>query len=188
MGSKKTGTQLVDILKLEYDTILVGIVGVTPLIMNKMSMKARQQLLVGGTRKTMGERLTTVKHDVIAEFRGSVHVMPPDSSDETYLGFPSSGFKKSLMAAAIDIPGVEKRQVGRLLWISEQYVPIWGIPKLFLSVTRSSDINKTPDIRTRAILPRWGTVVAINFARPHLSPQAVMNLVTAAVWTVPMRA
>jgi hypothetical protein len=41
-------------------------------------------------------------------------------------------------------------------------------------------MNRTPDIRTRAILPRWACAIRINFVQPQLSERNVVHLLAAA--------
>jgi len=40
-------------------------------------------------------------------------------------------------------------------------------------------MNKTPDVRTRAILPRWACRVSIRYAQPVIKLQSVANLLAA---------
>ena len=48
------------------------------------------------------------------------------------------------------------------------------------SVTRSADINKTPDVRTRAIIPEWCLSATVQFTKPLLKENAIVNLMAAA--------
>ena len=52
------------------------------------------------------------------------------------------------------------------------------------SIVRSADMNKTPDVRTRAILPKWACRVSITYVQPLIRPQAVANLLAAAGLTI----
>ena len=66
--------------------------------------------------------------------------------------------------AAIDVPGnAAKTQIGRLTTVEGAYVPVYGIPKLMMSTVRSKDMNRTPDIRTRAIQEQWACVIKISY-------------------------
>jgi hypothetical protein len=49
---------------------------------------------------------------------------------------------------------------------------------------RSADMNKTPDIRTRAIVFPWAAVVKVSYVVPLITPTAVVNLAYAAGLTV----
>jgi hypothetical protein len=59
-------------------------------------------------------------------------------------------------------------------------LPLWGVPQLYMTVVRSADIRKTPDIRTRAILPQWATIVPASFVRGKLNEQSIYNLYASA--------
>lgn len=120
-----------------------------------------------------------LKHDPRAEFQASPYILK-DERAPTLLAHLATAFKKSLMGAALDMPGAKKAQIGRLVWVNGDYVPIYGVPKIFMSVVRSADINRTPDIRSRAIVPHWAARVSFNFVEPLIKPQAVANLLAAA--------
>jgi hypothetical protein len=49
-----------------------------------------------------------------------------------------------------------------------------------MAVTRSADINRTPDIRTRAILPEWACELSITFTTSVLRESSIVNLLSAA--------
>ena len=82
------------------------------------------------------------------------------------------------MTAALDLPGSNKTQIGRLVWVEGYRVPLWGTAELHMSVTRSADMAHTPDIRTRAISPEWGCVIVISYVRPLVTEKAIVNLLS----------
>jgi hypothetical protein len=92
----------------------------------------------------------------------------------------SSAIKGAMMTAALDLPGAKKAQIGRLVYVYGDYTPIFGVPKLFMSVTRSADMNKTPDIRTRAIVPEWVALITLSYVVPMLNATSIGNLISAA--------
>jgi hypothetical protein len=89
-------------------------------------------------------------------------------------------FKKAMGTAALDTPGAKKAQIGRLVYVEGELVGVYGIPKIFMSVTRSADMNRTPDVRTRAICPEWACKIPVRFTRPILRAQSVTNLLATA--------
>lgn len=177
MAAKKQEESVLEVPRLDVESLQVRIVGTSPLILHRMSQKASNELLLPKGRKTAADKAANLKHNPIEEFRASAYLLP---SGPTLLGFMASALKKAIMTAALDLPGMKKSQIGRLLWVEEQFVPIWGEPLLFMSVVRSSDINRTPDIRTRAIVPEWCTEFRVSYVRPLLTAQAVANLISAA--------
>jgi len=130
-------------------------------------------------RKTAADKASGAKHLPLDEYQASPYTNP-DPDGKTFLQLLASMFKKAMMTAALDLPGTKKAQIGRLLYVMGDRVDLYGVPKLMMSVTRSADMNRTPDIRTRAILPKWASIVDVSFIRPILNEQSVVNLLVAA--------
>lgn len=172
----------ISILKLNQGVLNVCIKGVSPLIYNAMSEKARHELLMPAPKKNAAEKAANLKHDPFAEYRNSTYQNRGDE-EPTRLNFPASAFKKALASAALDIPGAAKSQIGRLVWAVGDRINVFGTPKLFSAITRSADMNRTPDVRTRAILPEWACVLSLRFMTPILKEQTVVNLLAAAGFT-----
>jgi len=181
MATKKGDTGF-DIIEVTQEAATFCILGKTPLICNRMSEKARHELLMPKGRKNAAERATTLKHEPIAEFASSPYVLREQSAP-TYLAALSAWFKKAMATAALDLPGTNKAQMGRNLWVTGERLPLYGVPQILMSVTRSADINKTPDIRTRVIVPRWAVEITVNYTVPLLRAQMVSRLLAAAGMT-----
>jgi len=169
----------VQILELERGQIQVAAVGTTPFICNRVSEKAKRELLAPKGRKTSAEKAQNLKHVPLEEYRLSPYTIPDDTAP-TLLAFLAAGFKRAMMTAALDIPGAKKAQIGRLVRVAGERIPLYGLPKLLMSVTRSADMNRTPDIRTRAIVPQWAVLLEVTFAKPMLREKSVLNLLAAA--------
>lgn len=178
MATKKNQTaDIGDILEVSTGTLECCIVGNSPLVMNRMSEKAKHELLMPKGRKTATEKATSLKHDPLAEFRASPYTLSDEA--ETFLALPAAAFKGALCGAAIDMPGANKAQLGRLTYVPGELVQVFGIPKLYMAIVRSADMNKTPDVRTRAIVPRWACRLTVTFVKPLIQAQAVANLLAA---------
>lgn len=185
MATKKNTPpdEITDILKVTTGTFDCYIVGTSPLILNRMSEKAKHELLMPKGRKNAIERATTLKHIPVDEYRASAYTLK-DDSQPTLLALMSTAFKGALRSAALDMPGAKKAQIGRLTYIEGEYVGIFGLPQLFMSIVRSADMNKTPDVRTRAIVPAWACQLRVTFVQPLIRAQAVANLLAAAGITI----
>lgn len=175
--------EISDILKVTTGSFDCCIVGTSPLILNRMSEKAKRELLMPKGRKTAVEKATSLKHMPVDEYRASAYTLS-DTSEPTLLAMLSTSFKGALRSAALDMPGAKKAQIGRLTYISGEFVGVYGVPKLFMSITRSADMNKTPDVRTRAIVPHWACRLTVTFVQPLIRAQAVANLLAAAGITI----
>lgn len=174
MATKQENNLQIDPLK--RGRVTLRLIGNTPLYFNSMSVKAKRTLLIGGSKKTAAEK-KELKHDPEQEYRDSVYMMP---DGETALGFPAPGVKGAMATAALETVGVTKASVQRLIFLPEQKIRVWGKPYLKMDVVRSADKNKTPDIRTRAYLPRWVAQVDVAFVTPALSTHSIVSLLMNA--------
>ena len=176
MATKKAETGTLHIDALKQGRVTLRMIGSTPLYFNSMSAKAMRTLLVGGGKKTAAER-KEVKHNPEAEYRDSVYRLP---DGPTLLGFPAPGVKGAMATAALETAGITKTSVQRLIFLPEQKIRVWGTPYLKMDVVRSADMNRTPDVRTRAYLQRWCAEVTIAYVQPTLSMQSIVSLLANA--------
>ena len=179
MKKQQDTIEEIQIVALNQGEVTLCLLGEEPLIVEHMSEKARMELLCPRGKKNAAERATTMKHAPVDEYRNSMYVTEDDGA-KTRLVFPTSAFKKAAASAAIDLPGTNKSQIGRLMWTVGQNTPIFGVPKLFMAIVRSSDMNHTPDVRTRAIVPEWAAEITVRFMTPLLKAQTVTALMHAA--------
>ncbi len=84
------------------------------------------------------------------------------------------------MTASLDDPGTRKAQIGRLVRVEGERIPLYGVPQMVMNITRSADISRTPDVRTRAIIPHWAALIEVGYAKPQLREKAVLDLLAKA--------
>lgn len=164
---------------IEVDPVKVGRVsvwlkGTTPMICNRMAAKAMRELLLPKGRKGKAEREQSLKHDPMSEYRNSMGTREGDGP--TRLLVPSPAPKGCMATAALETKGTSKTQIGRLVWVEGRECDLYGVPEMFMSIVRSADMNKTPDVRTRAILREWCMPVTILFVKPQLSEKSIIQL------------
>jgi len=176
MAVKKAEAGTLHIDPLKQGRVTLRLIGQTPFYFNAMSAKAKRSLLIGGGKKTAAER-KEIKHDPETEFRDSVY---KQSTGETLLCFPAPAVKAAMATAALETPGVTKTSVKRLIFLPQEKINIWGRPYLKMDVVRSADMARTPDVRTRALLPRWCAEVDIAFVSPTLSVHSIVSLLSNA--------
>jgi hypothetical protein len=169
----------ISILEINTQKVDYCIIGQTPIILNRMTEKVKNELLLPKGRKSTAEKATSLKHDPLQEFFDSPYKLA-DENAPTLLAHLATAFKKAIANTAIDIPGAKKAQMGRLMWVEGEKIALYGIPKLHMSVTRSADMNKTPDIRSRCIIPKWAAKLTVVFTVPLLKEPVVSNLLAAA--------
>jgi len=171
----------ISVIDVTQDEVTFRLLGRSPLIMERVGPKAWRELLFPSGRKTAADKLQSLKHEPTDEFR---HAAYRTVDGPTLLYMPATAFKDAVRSAAVDLAGVTKAEIGRLTYIAEDRIPIYGVPQLVMSVVRSSDMAKTPDIRTRPIIPMWAAELTIQFVRPKLNNQAIGNLLAAAGMTI----
>ena len=169
----------IEVRKVDKETITALVRGNTPFVCNAMNAKVMRDLLDPPPKKTKAEQELTIKHDPVEEYRRSAY-RSMENDGPTRILFPAAGFKKAMASAALELPGVKKAQIGRLCWVEGVMVPIYGIPQMWMTVTRMANPAKTPDVRTRAIIPEWAAIIRVSFVKPNLRRTPVMNLLASA--------
>lgn len=178
-AAKDDGGHEIHITPIKQVSMVVHVEGESPLIFHRLGRKAQQELLLPSRKKNQAERETTAKHDPIAEYRESVY-LSRDPRSETALVLQAATFKSAIRTAALDIPGAAKSQIGRLTYIEGEEVSIFGTQEIFITEVRNSGMNRTPDMRTRAIMPKWAARFVVRFTVPLLSESTVGSLIAAA--------
>ena len=178
MAKKIEGS--IEVKQMQAGIITAWIKGVTPLICHRMAGKAMRELLAPKGRKGKAEREQTLKHDPLSEYRGSMSMRPATGQfkvkEPTRLVFPSPAVKGAIATAALETEGTSKAQIGRLVWVEGFQCDLYGVPQLHMCIVRSADMNKTPDVRTRAILSEWCMPVTIKYVKPQINETVLCTL------------
>lgn len=173
----KSDATEVHVVNVERGRITFCLIGTAPILHNCLSNKAKHELLLPSGRKTEAEKKTTLKHDPLAEYNASIY---RSKAGPTLIQHLSSAFRGAMRSAALDLPGVTKAEIGRLLWVEGDRVDIYGVPLLDMRIVRQAGMNRTPDVRTRCIMREWACSITVSFTKPQLKEQAVANLLAAA--------
>ena len=168
--------EAIEVEPLRVGSIKVWLKGRTPLICNRMAGKAMRELLFPKGRKTKSEKEQSLKHDPLSEFVNSMNLR--SGKGPTRLVFPSPAVKGAMATAALETKGTNKTQIGRLVWVKDYSCDLYGVPELFMSVVRSADMNKTPDVRTRAILREWCLPAIIQYVKPQMNETSILQLLS----------
>lgn len=177
MAKKATGIlEAIEVEPLRVGSMTVWLKGRTPLICNRMAGKAMRELLCPRGRKSKAEKEQSLKHDPLSEYRNSMSCRV--GKGKTRIVFPSPAVKGAMASAALETKGTNKTQIGRLVWVQNYTCDLYGVPQLFMSVVRSADMNKTPDVRTRAILAEWCLPATIQFVKPQMNETAIAQLLS----------
>ena len=179
-AAKNSTTEELQIRTIREGRVTFLLKGETPLVYNAMSMKVRQLLLCPPKKETKTQQNSRLKHDPIQEYRDSVYRHIGDEH-ATRLMFPSTAFKAALMRVASDAGQKgDKGKVGRTVYVEGDSVDVYGIPKLWMSIVRCAGQARTPDVRTRAIIPNWCAKVTVRFQEPFLNVTNIVDLFASA--------
>lgn len=176
---KKKEEKAIEIQEIKVGRVKCYIVGVTPMIMHRFDKKAWEELLFPKGRANRAEREQSLKHDPIGEFRGALY-LNRDPKQPAAIHIPAGSFSAAISNAALDLPGASKAQIKRLTTISSTQINLFGVPKLIMNMVRSSDQNRTPDVRTRPIFPEWACEIEIEYISSLIREGQVINLLGAA--------
>lgn len=176
---EEASVQFVAIQRLERAEVTLYLLGTSPLVMNRVPAKAKRQLLWPARQMNKAARELVQKHDPYAEYRDCVYRCRDDKAP-TLFHFPNGAFKKAMAQAAIDTPGATKAETGRLVKVIDETVHVYGRPFLYMAIVKQAGINKTPDIRTRAIFPEWCCKITIRYIRTRIREQDIVNLLQNA--------
>lgn len=165
--------------RLAVGTVDVHIIGTSGIWLNRMSKKAREELLLPRRPLNKAARQSVLKHDPPAEYREAIYRCS-DPNAPTYIHFPAGGLKKAMCSAALDLPGATKAQIGRLVKVLDETVYLYGRPYLHMEPVRMAGPSRTPDIRTRAMLKTWCCKFTVQYVKSLLREADVANLIDGA--------
>ena len=185
----KTNTpETITITPLEMESVSFWLVGKTPLMLNALANKSTvsrgvQELLFPSPKKTQAQKAQTLKHDPRFEFRTSSHTFS-DPSTPTLIALPATAVKGAMRSAGLLMKAsnksASKAMLGKLLFVEGDDLPVYGVPELHMIPVRQSDMARTPDIRTRAVVRDWAAPVTVRFLSTLINVKAVINLAQAA--------
>ena len=168
MAKARTPKAELDVILVKEGEAEVWLLGETAFYCNRMAAKAKRALLFPPPRMTQMQRATKLKHAPYAEFRDSAYQRR--GPGDTKVMMRGSGPKLAIAGAALRMPtSVNKTEITQLVRVPEEYCPVWGIPRLDMSVVRQAGMSRTPDIRTRARIDRWAMKVTLRWIEPNLN-------------------
>jgi hypothetical protein len=165
----------VAISPIDVETLVVPILGVTPLIDHRFSEKSKRQMLDA----TQGRKSPKQPKDPEAEYQAAFYRF----ADGSY-GHPVAGFKQATVGAARfygkDVNMTELRQIvfvrGDIGNDGIQLARIEGEPHMREDVVR---VGKGMDLRYRPEFPEWRTSLLVTYVRSTLTRASVLSLIDA---------
>jgi hypothetical protein len=175
--AKKAKEIVVGAIQVSQSRMKFTVIGKQPMVYHAMSMKDAQSLLLPPKRKTTAEKSSTLKHNPPEEYFNSTYRRRPDEKGATRLLMPGRIIKASISEAAKRTPGATGTEVRQLVRVDDIMCDLYGVPQIYMAIVRQTDIKRTPDVRTRAIVQDWCCSFSVTYTTPQLNADAVVALV-----------
>jgi len=170
----------VTVQEIRMSELRFNIIGTSPLVIHAVSFKGKGSLLFPAPKKNAAEKATTMKHEPYEEYVEACYRFKDEDKKPTRLYMPAGAFHGALANVAIDMVGAKKAQIGRLTTVPGGKIAIYGTPQIWCTIVRSSDMARTPDVRTLPILPEWCCQITVQFVGSLIKEQSIANLLAAA--------
>jgi hypothetical protein len=179
LDASLAGASPVVITPIKRQTVIVPIVGTTPLIVHNFSAKSRQMMLDA----MQGKKAPAQKKDPEAEYHDAFYFMNDGESS----GFPAIGFKSAIVSAARfygkDVKMTELRQFIFVRGEMSQHhqlplIRIDGEPEMREDTVRVG-MGKA-DLRYRPWYRDWRAALEIQFVSSLIDLNSLVSLIEAA--------
>lgn len=174
MAAKKTEGAPLVLPKLDLKTISVRLQGTSPLICNRWSEKAKQEMADKQQKKA---KQAKAAKDPEACYQASLYKLPAGG-----FGFPSVGFKAAAVDACSHVEGITKVQARGAFHIRGDMVRIEGTPTMREDMVRVG--MGVADIRYRGEFREWACELIVEFNAAVLSIEQIHHLFEIAGFAI----
>lgn len=157
------------------ETLLVPIIGTSPLVVHRFSEKAKRQMLDA----MQGRKPPRESKDPNAEYEAAFYRLTDGTP-----GFPAIAFKAATVGGGRFYAGVTMTALKQALFFrgevgkdGQLYVRIEGKPKMREDVVRVG--RGGTDLRYRPEFPKWKTVLEVTYVRSAITRASVLSLIDA---------
>lgn len=163
----------IEVSSLAQETMLVPIIGTTPLIVNNFSEKSKRAMLDA----MQGRKTPKQPKDPEGEYKSALYRCRNGSP-----GFPANGFKLATVDASRfygkDVTKVGLRQFMFIFGEGhEEMAKIEGEPEIREDVVRVGQGGT--DLRYRPMFPQWSTTLEVIYFTSVLTRDSVLSLIDA---------
>ena len=165
----------IEIPEIRLGTIMVGIIGQTPLLTNRFREKARQKIEDKQQKKAKGPKDA---RNPTEEFEDACHVI-----SEGVYGFPAVGIKKALVVAGGRFADEKMTHLRGVINIMSDMIEIKAkAPKMRSDTVRLS--NGVTSIAYRPMFMPWEMEVPVKFNASIIGEAQILNLFQIAGFSV----
>lgn len=183
VASEPQPDALVQIAKIDAETLLVPIVGTAPLIVHNFSEKSKRQML----EAQQGKKKVKEVRDPVAEYEAAFYRIHREDGEDGY-GFPVTAFKAATTGAArFYDKSVTMTALRQFLFMRgvltkadpQMLVEIAGEPEMREDVVRLGGASRSADLRYRPMFPTWTTVLTVTYVKSSIDRNSVLSLIDA---------
>lgn len=178
-----TTPEVVQINKIDAETLQVPIIGTAPLIVHNFSEKSRRQML----EAQQGKKKVKEVRDPRAEYEAAFYRIAREDGTEGY-GFPVTAFKAATTGAARfydkSITMTALRQFMFMRGVitkadAQMLVEIVGEPEMREDVVRLGGPSRSADLRYRPMFPEWSTTLTVTYVKSSIDRNSILSLIDA---------
>ena len=176
-----TNAPALQVSALDVQTMIVPIVGTSPLIVHNFSEKSKRQMLDA----MQGVKRQKTNRDPEADYNQAFYRIWHEDGTQGY-GFPVLGFKAATVSAArFYDKSISMTALRQLLFFEgirtqadeQELVEIFGTPRMREDVVRVG--MGTADLRYRPEFPEWSAKLVVRYIASSLSQESVLSLINA---------
>lgn len=175
--------QVVQINKIDAETLSVPIIGTAPLIVHNFSEKSRRQML----EAQQGKKKVKVVRDPQSEYEAAFYRIHNEDGPDKY-GFPVTAFKAATTGAArfydksITMTALRQFMFMRGVMTkadAQMLIEIHGDPEMREDVVRLGGPSRSADLRYRPMFPEWGCVLNVTYVKSSIDRNSILSLIDA---------
>jgi len=191
--AKAKKEQVIQISKPNFQYIDIDIVGEEPLNIHRLGKKLEDEFRARDKNSPIKKK---GPRDYAAEFMDSLYYIDAEGNEvdapdkirkSTRFGFPASGFKKAMVAAARQFKNIAMTELRGRFFVLGRFVQIKGTPKqdeFWRRIGGKGPGTGTPDIGVRAVFQEWSATLHIKYNADVISAESVVNLLQTAGFSV----
>lgn len=177
-----TPAEVVQIARIDAETLQVPIIGTAPLIVHNFSEKSRRQML----EAQQGKKKVKEIRDPRAEYESAFYRIADDDGER--YGFPVTAFKAATTGAArfydksVTMTALRQFMFMRGIMTKadpQMLVEIHGEPEMREDVVRLGGASRSADLRYRPMFPEWTCVLQVSYVKSSIDRNSILSLIDA---------
>ena len=162
---------IVELRKINVQSVILTVIGDTPLIMHAWSEKAKREMLDKQMKKA---KTAKEAKDPNSDYEQAFYRLPDGRP-----GFPSIAFKAAAVSAGGRFSdGLKMTELRGSFFIEGELIPIIGEPRMREDMVRVG--MGTADIRYRPEFPKWRAEMTLRYNADAISLDQIVNIFNLA--------